>query len=43
VNVYDKIDNKTVPTLPKDRIFKYNIILDWPQAAPVRDAETSKK
>lgn len=43
VNVYDKIDNKTAPTLPKERIYKYNIILDWPQAAPARAADTSKK
>ncbi len=28
-NVYDRIDNKTSPTLPTERIFDYNIILDW--------------
>lgn len=31
VNVYDKIDNENTPTLPPDRIFKWNIILDWPE------------
>lgn len=39
VNVYDKIDNKTAPTLPKERIYKYNIILDWPQAAPMEKTD----
>lgn len=28
-NVYDKIDNKTAPTLKPELIFKYNILLDW--------------
>ncbi len=28
-NVYDKIDNGSSPTLPADRIFKWNILLDW--------------
>ena len=28
-NVYDKIDNQTAPTLPEERTFDYNIILDW--------------
>ncbi|MBL9117560.1 MAG: hypothetical protein JNJ83_21320 [Verrucomicrobiaceae bacterium] len=28
-NVYDRIDEKTAPTLPKEHIFKYNILLDW--------------
>lgn len=28
-NVYDKIDNKTSPTLKPELIFKYNILLDW--------------
>jgi hypothetical protein len=31
-NVYDKIDNKTAPTLPAERIYDYNILLDWPAA-----------
>ena len=31
VNVYDKIDNGNTPTLPPERIFKWNIILDWPE------------
>jgi hypothetical protein len=31
-NVYDKIDNLTAPTLPADRTYDYNILLDW--AAP---------
>ena len=30
VNVYDKIDNESSPTLPAERIFKWNILLDWP-------------
>ena len=29
-NVYDKIDNANSPTLPAERIFKWNILLDWP-------------
>ena len=33
-NVYDKIDNESSPTLPADRIFKWNILLDWDAAAP---------
>jgi hypothetical protein len=28
-NVYDKIDNKTSPTLKPELTFKYNILLDW--------------
>lgn len=28
-NVYDKIDNKTAPTLPRERVYRYNILLDW--------------
>lgn len=28
-NVYDKIDNKTAPTLPAERTYDYNILLDW--------------
>jgi hypothetical protein len=31
VNVYDKIDNGNTPTLPPERIFKWNILLDWPE------------
>lgn len=31
-NVYDKIDNKTAPTLPEERTYDYDILLDW--AAP---------
>ena len=30
VNVYEKIDNENTPTLPPERIFKWNIVLDWP-------------
>jgi hypothetical protein len=29
-NVYDRIDNETSPTLPQDRLFRWNILLDWP-------------
>ncbi|MCB1229644.1 MAG: hypothetical protein KDN19_05230 [Verrucomicrobiae bacterium] len=28
-NVYDKIDNQTSPTLPEERTYDYDIILDW--------------
>jgi hypothetical protein len=31
-NVYDRIDNEKSPTLPAERIFRWNILLDWPQA-----------
>ncbi len=31
VNVYDKIDNNKTPTLPDNRVFSYNILLDWPE------------
>jgi len=30
-NVYDRIDNADTPTLPKERTFKWNILLDWPE------------
>jgi hypothetical protein len=36
-NVYETIDNTQTPTLPESRTFKWNILLDWPEAAsPVR-------
>ena len=28
-NVYDRVDNQTSLPLPDDKVFKYNIILDW--------------
>lgn len=31
-NVYDKIDNENSPTLPPERIYKWNILLEWPAA-----------
>lgn len=31
VNVYDKIDNDHTPTLPPERVFQWNIVLDWPE------------
>jgi hypothetical protein len=31
VNVYDRIDNENTPTLPPERIYKWNILLDWPR------------
>ena len=31
-NVYDRIDNEETPTLPQNRIYRYNILLDWPEA-----------
>jgi hypothetical protein len=33
VNVYDRIDNEKSPTLPPERIHRYNILLDWPATA----------
>lgn len=30
-NVYDKIDNEHTPTLPPERTYKWNILLDWPE------------
>jgi hypothetical protein len=30
-NVYDKIDNDHTPTLPKERTYRWNILLDWPE------------
>ncbi|QJE97448.1 hypothetical protein [Luteolibacter luteus] len=35
-NVYDKIDNETSPTLPIDKIYKWNILLDWPDQAATK-------
>ena len=32
-NVYDKIDNENSPTLPPERTFKWNILLEWPEGA----------
>ena len=29
-NVYARIENDATPTLPADRMFKWNILLDWP-------------
>ncbi|MDQ8201871.1 hypothetical protein [Pelagicoccus sp. SDUM812003] len=31
-NVYSEIDNERTPTLPNDRIFPWNILLDWQHA-----------
>jgi hypothetical protein len=41
-NVYARIDNATTPTLPADRVFRTNIVLDWAAAtaAPARDERT---
>ena len=41
-NVYDKIDNSTSPTLPADRIYDYNIILNW-NAKAVSEANSPEK
>lgn len=30
-NVYDSIDNEETPTLPDNRVFRYDILLDWPE------------
>ena len=30
VNVYDKIENDNTPTLPAERTYRWNILLDWP-------------
>ncbi|MGH8533096.1 MAG: hypothetical protein ACREV1_10335 [Gammaproteobacteria bacterium] len=32
-NVYDEVDNETSPTLPQSAIYKWDIRLDWKQAA----------
>lgn len=29
-NVYDRIHNESTPTLPPERVYKWNILLDWP-------------
>jgi hypothetical protein len=31
-NAYDLVDLETVPTLPKDRQFRWDICLDWSEA-----------
>lgn len=36
-NVYDKIDNKTAPTLPEERTYGYDIVLDWNAAGSGRE------
>jgi len=28
-NVYDRIDNDNTPTLPPERVYRWNILLDW--------------
>lgn len=33
-NVYPHIDNATAPTLPPERVFRWDIILDWEQVLP---------
>lgn len=33
-NVYDKIDNATAPTLPPERVYRYDLRLAWPHATP---------
>ncbi len=42
VNVYDKIDNENSPTLPPERTYDYNIILDW-SAGPKRQTSESSE
>lgn len=32
-NVYDKIDNATAPTLPPERVYRYDLRLAWPKTA----------
>jgi hypothetical protein len=32
--VYDKIDNATAPTLPPERVYRYDLRLAWPGTAP---------
>ncbi|MBB5350288.1 hypothetical protein HNR46_000512 [Haloferula luteola] len=32
-NVYDAIDNDKTPTLPDDRVFSYNLLLEWPESS----------
>jgi hypothetical protein len=38
-NVYATIDNTQTPTLPESRTFKWNILLDWPEATPLARPE----
>ncbi len=33
-NVYESIDNSSTPTLPEDRTYTWNILLDWSTAQP---------
>ena len=33
-NVYDKIDNATAPTLPAERVYRYDLRLAWPKTHP---------
>jgi hypothetical protein len=33
INVYDRIDNETAPTLPASRFYQWDIRLDWTRAA----------
>ena len=33
-NVYREVDPERAPTLPEDRRFRWNIVLDWARAAP---------
>jgi hypothetical protein len=44
-NVYTRIDNATTPTLPADRVFRTNLILDWtgPAATAANGGETRAK
>jgi len=31
VNVYDRVDNEETPTLPAEKTYDWNILLDWPE------------
>jgi len=34
VNVYEKVDPEQAPTLPENRVYPYNLILDWNKPSP---------
>ena len=40
-NVYDKIANQTAPTLPEERTYDYDIVLDWIAAGIRRETSAS--
>lgn len=43
LNVYDKIDNDTTPTLPEKFVYRWDIRLDWPAIGAQQSATVSTK